>query len=157
VTGDPIPASDLNTHVRDDMDYLNQEVVAKLGQWTSYVPTWTQSATISKTVTYSRYIKLGRLVIVQGVLVATSAGTANNAIQVSLPFPAVQVLATVGQIWWIASSVYQETTAALGTSTTFVGVIRGTGLNLGHTSAGWDNQVASGDTYSYHIFYESTS
>jgi hypothetical protein len=156
-TGDVVTAALLDTHLRDNMDYLQQEFVAKLGQWTSYVPTWTQGATISKTVTYSRYIKLGRLVIAQGVLVATSNGTANTAIQVSLPVAAVQVLATVGQIWWIGSSLYYETTAALGTSTSFVGVLRGTSLNLGQTSAGWDNQVASGDTYSYHIFYESAS
>lgn len=84
-TGDVVTAALLDTHLRDNMDYLNQEFVAKLGQWTSHVPTWTQSATISKTVTYSRYIKLGRMVTWQFMLDPTSNGTNGQPVVLSLP------------------------------------------------------------------------
>lgn len=130
---------------------------ASLGAWTNYTPTLTQSATISKTVTYARYTKTGRTVTAEGVLVATSNGTANNAIQVGIPVTAVQTLVPVGQMWWIASGVYYPVTVALGTTSTFVGLIPATGLNLGNTSGGYDNQVASGDTIGFAVTYEAAS
>ena len=89
-TSEVLTAALLDTHLRDNMDYLNQEFVAKLGQWTSYVPTWTQSATISKTVTYSRYIKLGRMVHWQFMLDPTSNGTAANNMLLTLPVNCAQ-------------------------------------------------------------------
>jgi hypothetical protein len=89
-TSEVLTAALLDTHLRDNMDYLNQEFVAKLGQWTSFVPTWTQSATISKTVTYSRYIKIGRLVNWQFMLDPTSNGTAGNAVVLTLPVNCAQ-------------------------------------------------------------------
>lgn len=55
------------------------------GEWQSYTPTWTQSATITKTVNWARYTKLNKLVIGSIKMTATSAGTANNKMLVGLP------------------------------------------------------------------------
>ena len=151
------PPASWGLQVNENFDQLNTEFIGKLGAWTSYVPAWTQSVPITKSITYARYLKVGRLVIAQGVLVATSAGTANNPITVTLQIPAVQTLIPVGHIWWVASGIYYDSPAVLGTTTSFVGVIRATGLNLGQTSTGWDNQVASGDTYAFAVQYESAS
>lgn len=55
------------------------------GSWQSYTPTWTQSATITKTVNWARYMQLNDLVTVSLKMTASSAGTANNEIKVGLP------------------------------------------------------------------------
>lgn len=55
------------------------------GAWSSYTPTFTQSATITKTVNWARYTQLNDLVIVNLKMTASSAGTANNVIKVGLP------------------------------------------------------------------------
>lgn len=58
------------------------------GAYLDYTPTWTQSATITKTVNWARYTQLGKLVIGSVKMTATSAGTANNKIIVSFPVAA---------------------------------------------------------------------
>ena len=55
------------------------------GAWQDYTPSWTQSATISKTVNWARYTQLNKLVIGSVKMTATSAGTATNKILVGLP------------------------------------------------------------------------
>lgn len=55
------------------------------GSWQTYTPTWTQSATITKTVNWARYMQLNDLVIVNLKMTASSAGTANNEIKIGLP------------------------------------------------------------------------
>jgi hypothetical protein len=56
--------------------------------WQNYTPTWTQSATITKTVNWARYSQVGKLVQVSIRMTATGAGTASNKILVGLPMPA---------------------------------------------------------------------
>lgn len=58
------------------------------GAFTNYTPTWTQSATITKTVYYASYTQLNKWVFVNFQMTATSAGTANNLILVGLPVAA---------------------------------------------------------------------
>lgn len=55
------------------------------GAWLDYTPTWTQSATITKTVNWARYTQLGKWVQVSIKMTATGAGTSNNKILVGLP------------------------------------------------------------------------
>ena len=58
------------------------------GAWQDYTPSWTQSATISKTVNWARYTQLNKLVMGTVKMTATSAGTANNKVLVGLPVTA---------------------------------------------------------------------
>ena len=69
VSGQVLTAAELNT----------------AGEWQDFTPTFTQSATITKTVNFARYTQLGKWVQVQIRMTATGAGTANNIIKVGLP------------------------------------------------------------------------
>jgi hypothetical protein len=72
VAGQVLTAAELNT----------------AGAWNDYTPSWTQSATITKTVNWARYTQLGKWVQVSIKMTASSAGTANNKILVGLPVSA---------------------------------------------------------------------
>lgn len=71
------------------------------GAWIDYTPTLTQSATVTKTVTYAAYHRVGRLIFAAGRLDVTGAGTANNAIEFGLPVAARTTGATIpiGVAW----------------------------------------------------------
>jgi len=58
------------------------------GTWQDYTPSWTQSATISKTVNWARYTQFNKIVMGSVKMTATSAGTANNKVLVGLPVAA---------------------------------------------------------------------
>lgn len=58
------------------------------GTFDSYTPTWTQSATITKTTNWARYTQFNKLVIASIKMTASSAGTANNKILIGLPVSA---------------------------------------------------------------------
>ena len=72
VAGQVLTAAELNT----------------AGAWQDYTPSWTQSATISKTVNWARYTQIGKWVQGSVKMTATSAGTANNKVLVGLPVSA---------------------------------------------------------------------
>jgi hypothetical protein len=72
VAGQVLTAAELNT----------------AGAWNDYTPSWTQSATITKTVDWARYTQLGKWVHGSIKMTASSAGTANNKILVGLPVTA---------------------------------------------------------------------
>ena len=69
VSGQVLTAAELNT----------------AGAWQSYTPTFTQSATITKTVNWARYTELNKWVQGSVKMTASSAGTANNKVLVGLP------------------------------------------------------------------------
>lgn len=58
------------------------------GTWQSYTPTWTQSATITKTTNWARYMEFNKIIVGSVKMTASSAGTANNKILVGLPVSA---------------------------------------------------------------------
>lgn len=156
-TGDVVTAALLDTHLRDNMDYLQQELVAKLGQWSTHTPTWTQSATISKTVTYSRYIKLGRLVIWEFALTASSSGTAANALSLTLPANCAQAgNLPVGSAYLYNTSVNIGLIPLTASSTTLTFSNTNTGATAG-SSGFYTTQVVSGHQLLAHVVYESAS
>ncbi len=53
--------------------------------WTSYTPTITQVATITKTIQECRFTQINKLVFIKGHITLTSAGTAGNSIAVTYP------------------------------------------------------------------------
>lgn len=55
------------------------------GSWTSYTPSWLQSVAITKTVTIAKYRHIGRSMKGVVFMTATSAGTASQAIVVTIP------------------------------------------------------------------------
>lgn len=136
------------------------DVSTALGQWTDYTPTVTQSVTVSKTVTYSRYVKLGRTVIFEFYLVATSSGTATHALTVTLPVTAAQSALPVGMFYWyttVGTDLNYVNPAYLASTTTMGGIIHGATTVFGNTQAGWPDQVVSGDSLLGFIIYEAAS
>lgn len=71
--------------VRDDLKaLLPLDVLA----WTSYTPTLTQSATVTKTVNYAKYQQISKSVTGKFQLTVTGSGTAANAVLIGLPVTA---------------------------------------------------------------------
>lgn len=72
--------------------------------YTAYTPTWTQSATITKTVNWARYVQIGKFVNGSIKMTASSAGTANNKILVGLPVAASANNFIIGQMMFFDDS-----------------------------------------------------
>jgi hypothetical protein len=135
------------------------------GTWNDYTPTWTQSATITKTVDWARYTQFNKLVIASIKMTATSAGTADNRILVGLPVSASANNFTMGTGWVIddypttdASSarnpVFESATTvsfSLPSASTFNPALR-----WGQTGAGSVAEtIASGDIIYVQLIYEA--
>lgn len=73
------------------------------GTWADYTPSWTQSATITKTVNWARYSQFNKLVFVSIKMTASSAGTANNVIKIGLPVAASSNNFLMGTAVWSSS------------------------------------------------------
>lgn len=89
------------------------------GAWSSYTPTFTQSATITKTVNWARYTQLGKWVQGSIKMTASSAGTATNKVLVGLPVNASADNFILGQylykfsggeIYWGMECLYESAT-----------------------------------------------
>lgn len=81
------------------------QTVVPLGAWSTYTPTLTQSATVTKTVTYARWVRIGRTIHFAVKLTVTGSGTASNAVRVGLPASCVQTSDyTLGQGYIFDSS-----------------------------------------------------
>lgn len=80
--GEQITA-DLLNDIRDFM-------LALSGAWTSWTPTVSQgtATSIAKTVTYAKYVRVGRFVVCQWNLAITENGGGSGAIRISLPVTA---------------------------------------------------------------------
>lgn len=150
------------------------------GAWENYTPSWTQSATISKTVNWARYTQLGKWVQGSIKMTATSAGTANNKILVGLPITASSNNLIIGQMTFLDDSAnndqqpsvscYYETSTTMSffpyvlSSSTLVvptGGIQGLTAKFGqdYTSGGGSAvtgiTVASGDIIYIQFMYEA--
>lgn len=107
--GDAILASLWNTQVKDNL----LEFAPLFAAWTSYTPQIDQGATtnITKTVSYARYLKVGRLAIVQFRLDVTGSGTAGSAVTVTLPSAVVPVGAGASGNTFGFCQIYDSSTA----------------------------------------------
>ena len=129
------------------------------GTWLSYPPTLAQGAStdIAKTVTYAKYLSIGKLVICQLRLQATAAGTAGSNVTATLPVTAATSALAVGSGAYIDSGAawYQGMTAYLASTTTVV-LLRGDTTGGG---AGWGADpnlaVASGDVFIASLMFEA--
>lgn len=160
VAGDILTAAQLNAELRDALLGAFPLGPPDLA-WTAYTPTLTQSATVTKTVTYAKYTKTGRKVTVNVRLAVTGAGTASNAILIGLPVPAATASFVPCGIGWVldSSAARNYTGVAVLSSTTAVSIIANNdpaelgaagGLNM--TAA-----LASPDTVNMSVTYEAAS
>lgn len=124
------------------------------GGWTSYTPTWTQSATITFTTNYSKYVRLGKTVIWVFELTATSAGTASNAMQLTLPVTAVGLSGVAGEFRFLDSAVGYTTGHLRGNSTTVIEGWKSLSADPWGAGAG-EPTVAANDVWSGFVIYEA--
>jgi hypothetical protein len=75
---------------------LNTYALGEGGAWTSWTPAVVQSGSVTVTNTRSRYARYGRLIVFTVDLAVTGAGTAANAISVSLPATAADANSVTG-------------------------------------------------------------
>lgn len=151
-TAEPV---DPNIELWYDTDDPGVSFPNAFGPWTAFTPTFTQSVTITKTVLTATYMQIGKLVICQVAMNATSAGTATNAVRVGLPIAARASNAVfgVGQLY-DASTTTRYICGMFGMSATEVAF----GIN-GVSSDVWGNSpnlaIASGDQMNYTVTYEA--
>lgn len=159
-TGDLITAAIWNQDVVD-----NQNAAFPLGvaAWTSYTPTLTQNATVTKTVTYAKYQRVGRLITVQGFLSVTGAGTGVNAVVIGLPVAAAQTSGLalgVGVVFDSSATLaYKGIVMVTGASTVSMYGANDTVATayIGAGGGGFSAALASGDTIAYTATYESAT
>lgn len=154
--GQLIFETDTNSFVGRDTSDAWQTAVP-LGVWTSYTPTLTQSATVTKNVSYARYQRVGRIINVTGKLVVTGAGTAANQVLVGLPVAAADTNGVVGVAAILDSNVpTRYVLTALGSSTTTVFFVHDTG-GTNAFGIGPAVTLAVNDEILYSITYEAAS
>lgn len=142
--------------------------IGPLAGWTTYTPTITQTVTVAKTVNYSKYCRIGRLVIWQASLSITSSGTSGAIVSVTLPATASSSSAnTVIGSGYLNDSDQADQYAVmcrLASSTAF-------NLHTVHTSGtspsptmlnqsgftGPGDLLESGDLLTFSIWYEAAS
>lgn len=88
--------------------------------WIDYVPTLTQGVTLSKTLTYAKYQRIGRTIYVQVSLTITSAGTSGQAIEIGVPVPTVTGSPMAGSFRYVDSGVGVYVGTTIGWSTSVV-------------------------------------
>jgi hypothetical protein len=171
--GDILTAAQMNAELRDALLAAFPLNAAGLSAaWTSYTPTLAQGATgnISKTVTYARYTRIGRLIIVQGYLDVTGPGTAAAGVTVTLPVTAASslILQLPGTAFILdtSASLYYpgfprlSSTTVLAFMPAFVSIGVGwisLGQGGGVAAANFGAALASGDVVNYSAIYESAS
>jgi hypothetical protein len=139
-------------------DHVHKGVVAA-DAWTSYTPTLTQAATVTKTVTYAKYVQIGKTVIGSVFLTVTGAGTAANAVKLGLPVTAATATSLVIGPGYIFDTSAGFLYTAIGTlaSTTdvqFLSLVNGAASQvLG--SASFTAALAVGDLVLLNFSYEA--
>lgn len=158
--GEFVEAADMNAEIRDN---LNAIVPLGPDAWTTYTPTWTQSATIAKTVARARYTRTGRLVTVVVAMAATSAGTVGNAIAVGLPVAAAFTNIACGtfRLYDASANGHHIGIVFVATSTTvqFLSASATTAAPgfMGTAASPFNIAVASGDGIDLVLTYEAAS
>lgn len=142
--------------VNANMDHLNDNVLAKLGVWTSYTPTVYQPGSIAYTLNYCRYFQLGRLVVYSAYLSITGSGTGGSVIAVSVPKTAANGSnLAVGEFYYYdASTATNYSGVAILRSTTSLGFLVNQAGEVGNSP---NIAAASGDLVRLSVMYESVS
>ena len=145
-------AADYNTYVRDN---FNAAFPLAVDGWSSFTPTLVQSGAVTKTVTYAKYMRVGRVIFATINLAITGAGTTANAITVGLPVTAASSSGVVGSFRYFdtGSTIYAGT--VLSSSTTAVQCfVSGNGNPMGVNPT---FAAASGDSIQLQVTYEAAT
>lgn len=150
-----------NTGVTSGFEWTS--VSAPTYSWTTYTPTWTQSATITKTVNWARYVQIGKLVTGSIKMTSSSAGTSANKIIVGLPVTASTNNFQLGTAMYTVSTtgmyplhVLYESTTTMAFLASYSSTAPTTTTRFGTGSSGANaTTIASGDTINIQFSYEA--
>ncbi len=127
--------------------------------WIPYTPTFVQGVTVTKTITYAKYTRIGRTIHFRVKLAATSAGTAGQRVTVGLPVACVDIDSAFGSAWLYDSSagaVHRAITTPITTTAVVFAPTNNTVSDvLGVT--GFTDALASGDIMICSGTYEAAS
>ena len=140
---------------------INDACLGEGGGWSTYTPTVTQSGTVTNLHTFAKYARFGRLIVVTVQTKATAAGTANNAITVSLPVTAAtDAVDTISGGWMIyddsATSYYPFGHGCRIKTSTTVSFVDGDG-DAGLTASDSPVTLANNDFIWFSCMYEAAS
>lgn len=152
--GAVLTAAQLNAQLRDNLNAAFP-LGAPDGAWTAFTPTLVQSGAVTKTATYCKYTRVGRLIVATMNMAITGAGTTANAIVVGLPVTASAAAGVVGSFRYFdaGNTIYAGT--AIGNTTTNVMLYTmssGNALGIGPAFA-----AASGDDIQVQVTYEAAT
>ena len=163
------PPASWGVQVNANFDAVYDDVLAKLGAWTSYTPTVTQGVAVSKTVTYAKYVKLGRTVIGNMLLAITSSGTVSTQITVTTPVTAAQAgNIAIGQAYFYDATRNVPLTGVLSSTTAFsfmfptpqggyFGSAQYASPVIGGATAGYSSQLLNGTSLQLAFHFESAA
>jgi hypothetical protein len=141
---------------------INTYLMGEGGAWRTWTPTLQQAGVVTATVNHAVFGRWGRLIIASFRLTVTGAGTANTAVQVSLPATAARSQGTLGTgAIFDSSAALSYTGNAVLVSTTglqFEGHGVGVSPNtLGSTGSGFTAALAVNDVVVATMTYEAAS
>lgn len=152
VTGTTISTTAFGIKVKDNFD-----AAFPLGVdgWTSFTPTLTQSVTVTKTVTYAKYQRVGRTIFASYDLAITGAGTTANAILLGLPVAAATTGCATGSFRYFdtGNTIYAGSVVS-NTTTTLQFFVSGNGNPMGVNPT---FAAANGDSMQVHVTYEAAT
>lgn len=157
--GQLIFETDTNSFVARDTSDAWQTAVP-LGAWTAYTPTLTQSTTVTKTVTYAKYTRIGRMIVAQIILTCTGAGTAANMVAIGLPVAAAAPLFTVtgqGYIYDQSANLVYRGIADLFTTTSVRLLATNSTVSAGLGQDTFTAALAAADEVKLSVTYEAAS
>lgn len=128
--------------------------------WTSYTPTLTQSGAVTKTVTYAKYQRVGRLITVTCFLTVTGSGTANNPVIVGLPVAAASSTTNLpmGTMFVFDNgTAWYHGVCLLSTTTSVWGLANADNVYLGQTGGDFAAALANTDVVGINVTYEAAS
>lgn len=133
------------------------------GALTAWTPTVTQSGTVTKTVTYGAYSRVGRRIHASCLLAITGSGTASNLITLSLPTGATNDGVVLGTGYINDASVptwYPGIVQATGSGANCYLNTTGGGLSEPNSrlgSAVFTAGLASGDAIAVQLSYDTSA
>jgi hypothetical protein len=158
VAGDVLTAAQLNAELRDALLGAFPLGPPDAG-WTSYTPTLVQTGAVTKTVTYAKYIKIGRLVVATVHLTVTGTGTATSRVDVGLPVAAPATVSTMPAGTFFLRDASASTSyhgvALFASTTTVLGIASGQLNYFGF--AAFTAALAVGDEIGLTLAYEAAA
>ena len=154
VSGAILTAAQLNQQLRDNM----LELAPFMASWTTYTPQLrTGTTNRTSTVNYGRYLKVGKLVIVQASVTATTGGGASEVLKLGLPSTLNPVNASPDNIIGAFQVKDAGTAYYVGTACIVeTGYVSGTGYgannNMGANAPAMT--MATNDVISFEVQYE---